>query len=399
MHRSIDALMETVCREEIEFIRREDCKTMIGSEQYYSRYLMSKAQVDVEVHTQNWGRVPGMLFKITGTNAAIQTIKKQISYFRRRGYFLENIQRGGFLLSHVWTEGAPLLILEGSDKHVDRSRVFFEDYTGPRHPAHDNTGLYNVRLSEVTSASLPFEAMGCEYDEFRSHFHGVFKRIMDLSTYNVNCNGPLLFEVKFGAHYMVNVPRELIESSDGVSTRQIKDEVATARLTGRVTNSLMWLEEISRMCAQSLKKGVRRAMSGLESAFLPRIDPTISSTVLLQMLRNRGFKELGFEEGYFLTCQGNQGMQVAKYDVNGRLIKVFYPPLKWMVSDVCRQSMGKRPAAVDIRFELISQRHHSANKEARELKSALSLHNGRMGVSSHLMHKTEELRYMLESQS
>lgn len=396
MHRSVDALMETVCREEIEFIRREDCRTMIGSEQYYARYLMSKAQVDVEVHTQNWGRVPGMLFKITGTNAAIQTIKKQISYFRRRGYFVENIQRGLFSLSYVSTQGASLLILEGYDTLMSKSRTFFEDYTGPRHPAHDNTGIYNVRLSEAVSTSQPFQAIGCEFEEFQSHFHSAFDRIMCPGTYNTICNGPLLFEVKFGAHYMVNVPRELIESPDGVSTRQIKKEVISANLTGTVTNSLMWLEEISQMSAQALKKGVRRVRNGLQSAFLPRIDPTISSMMLLQILRDRGFKELSFEEGYYLTCQGNHGMQVAKYHADGRLIRVFYPPLKWMVVDVCRKNTGRRQAAVDIRFEVVSQRHHSANKDVRELRNALTVYNGRMGVNNHMMHKTEELRCLEE---
>lgn len=388
MHRDVHALMEVLSREETEFIRKSDCKSMIGSEQYYTLSLMRGKKGEVEVYTNLWSRTPGMVFKITGTNAAIQTAKRQIEYFRRRGQFLSFVRKTFPGLSCLWTEGASLLIFEGSDPVSKVNKVEFKAYFGARHDEHDNTGIYipMVKLFDP-AVEQPRDAHGDEFNAFRKHLLERFQLIKDKKAYNCLCNGPVQLEVKFGRLYMVHAPKSYLESPDGVAVNEIKEMIARAYKKGIIRSPLMWREEVLR------RSHTRSTIDpGLQSGFCSRISPTINFDQLKGILKEQGFEESGFEEGYLLTCYGKSTTMVAKYDQNRRLVQTNPPPLKWMVTDVRRNSSTKLSESCDIRFEISSQRYNSISRDDRELHQALNFRNGNTFVNRNMMGKAKEFR-------
>ncbi|GMH33449.1 hypothetical protein BSKO_01283 [Bryopsis sp. KO-2023] len=392
MHRTVVTLQDTVKREQIEFIRLEDCRTMIKYEQYYARLLTQVAGADVEVHNQEWSRVPGLLFKINGTNAAIRTAQRQVDYFKRRGQTLAVVRRSFPGVSCLWVKGASILIVEGSGTTAQHDRVLFEDYSvRPRHPDHDNIGLYTLRLTVgYPNRSDPLHAVGSEFEEFKQHLQERFRALKNSAAYSHICNGPIRMEVQFGLLYMVNAPTNYIESPDGVLVQDVKDAVAKTVPEGTVLHPLMWLEEVNNnrsLWRSKLKQPTTK--SAIQSFCFSRIDPAVSKVRLKEMLVEEGFREGDVEEGYYLVCRGENTGQVAKYYMNMRLEKVFYPPLKWMVADVNRRVLGKKLATGDIRFEVTSQKF---NTVAKELRNGIVNHSSCKKVNINLMSRTEEFR-------
>lgn len=386
MHHNVDALMEVLSREESFFIWKDDCRSMIGSEQYYARLLMTVTDAKVEVNTNLWCRTPGMIFKIVGTNAAIQTAKRQIDYFKRRGQHLSYIQKEFPGVSCLWTKRASLLIFEGSSVTSKKNKVVFEDYSGIRHHEHDNTGIYLPRVYVIEPASgKPSDAHGDEFDAFKDHFLKRFKLINNRTMYNFLANGPVQLEVKFGRLYTVHPPKPYLELPDGVVVDDITECIDRAYKKGVINHPMAWHDELYRQ--PNIRSGVD---SGLQAGFYPRLSPVITLDQLISILRHQGFEDSGYEEGHLLTYHGKHATMVAKYDCNRRLVQTINPPVKWMVTDVVRDSSTRLSDGCDIRFEITSQRHNS--RDNKELYNALILLNGVVAVNKPMMKKAAELR-------